>query len=101
MRNLATLLVLASTLTACRTDPSTANAARAQTVATGAFERILPFQHQSAVMAASQARAEFGRPPMAGEVKVQCDRRTNSWIVTASAADMARVEAIAARFDQP
>ncbi|MCE9592582.1 MAG: hypothetical protein K8S98_00175 [Planctomycetes bacterium] len=101
MRKLVTLLVVALTLNACRTDPAADNAARAQSVATGTLERILPFQHQSAVMAANQARAEFGRPPMEGEVKVQCDRRTNSWIVTATAADMARVEAIAARFDQP
>lgn len=95
------LLFLAASalLPACQSNRETQDAPRAAR-STGDVHTIA-FQHQDAAQAANHARAEFGVPPMDGVVQVAVDSRTNSWIVKASAADMKRVEAIAARLDQP
>jgi hypothetical protein len=67
----------------------------------GAVRRVIAFKHQDAASAANHARADFGMPPMEAIVRVECDTRSNSWVVFATPADMVRIEAIALRFDQP
>lgn len=102
MRSIVTLVVFAATLTipACQT-PVESNAERAGEVRTSVLRRVIAFQHQDARIVANHARAGFSCPPMEANVQVECDAKNNSWIVRATAADMARVEQIAARYDQP
>lgn len=102
-RSITILLFIAATSTAvaCRTDAVDRNAERAAEATTHVITRTITFQHQDAKAAANHARAEFGRPPMQGEVQIVCAADTNAWIVKATAPDMARVEQIAARYDQP
>ena len=85
---------------ACRSSHPQENAARAAAAEEGMQMEIIVFQHQDASSAANHARAEFGRPPMEGEVQVLCDAVRNCWVVKASASDMQRVKAIAARYDK-
>ncbi len=103
MRSIPVRLLLLASLTVCACRSNTAeqeNARRAGAAAQGLDVRVIPFQHADARLAANHARAEFGQPPMEGVVKLECDARTNSWVVQALPADLARVEAIAARYDR-
>ena len=93
------LLAASALLPACQSNHEALSAQHAAQ-STGDVQTIA-FRHQDAAQAANHARAEFGVPPMDGVVQVAVDSRTNSWIVKASAADMKRVEATAARLDQP
>lgn len=100
--------VIATSLvfSACRSEgdgrsPERKNAERALVARAGDVTETIRFQHQDARFAANYARKEFGTPPMDGVVQVVIDAGTNSWVVHASPADMERVKAIAARFDQP
>lgn len=104
----AALVVFASlVVSACRSDgergsPERGNAERALARVApqpGEATQTIRFQHQDASLAANHARREFGNPPMEGVVRVVIDTRTNSWVVHAIPADMARVTEIAARYD--
>ncbi len=85
---------------ACHGDPAHRNAERAQASATGLQTRTFHFVNQDARIAGNNARVEFGCPPMEAVVRVECDPDSNTWLVTATAADMARMAEIAARYDQ-
>ncbi len=105
----AIVMATALVFSACRSEgdgksPERRNAERALSgfvPRAGDITETIRFQHQDARFAANYARKEFGTPPMDGVVQVLIDAGTNSWVVHASPADMERIKAIAARFDQP
>jgi hypothetical protein len=102
MQTIAIRSLLFSTLlvAACHSDHAQPNAARAGDSASGIQTRTFHFVHQDARIASNYARAEFGCPPMEAVVRVECDGKSNSWLVKATAADMARMAEIAARYDR-
>ncbi len=102
MQTNAIRLLLLATLasTACQTDQPRQNSARVEQTASGMQKKVIHFEYEDARIAANRARVEFGCPPMDSVVRIECDGQSNDWIVTATAADMLRVEEIAARYDK-
>jgi hypothetical protein len=102
MQTIAVRLLLFTTLftAACHADHAQKNAARAEETASALQKKVIHFKHADARIASNYARAEFGCPPMESVVHIECDGKSNDWFVTATPADMARVEEIAARYDK-
>lgn len=97
IHTIVSLLAAQALLAACVTRP--ADSQGSHSVA-GGDAGIIHFAHQDAAQAANRARARFGSPPMTSTVEVVVDRETNSWVVRAGADDLARVQSIAAEYDQ-
>lgn len=86
---LATFLTSSLLLASCTSAPR----------APETIQRTVSFHHADARLAANRARAQLGQPPMEAEVRITCDARANQWVVTATPADMERVEALASKLD--
>jgi type II secretory pathway component GspD/PulD (secretin) len=90
MRTLPILLLVLASCTSPASKATPEAPKHAETV------QVIPLQYSNAAELANTLNALFGRNP---EVRVLADARTNSLLVAAGAADVAKIEDLVRRLD--